>query len=125
MKKETSRDLNYQIKFFEQLLERNPDYADAMIALAEVYTKKGLYQKGFEIDLRLSQIKKNDPIVYYNLACSLSLLGRIEQALSALSKAICLGYNDFDYINQDSDLNNLREDKRFRELLKTAVKNEK
>ncbi len=122
MKKESNRDLNYQINFFEKLLQRNPNYVDAMIALAEAYTKKGMYQKGFEIDMRLSQIKKHDPIVHYNLACSLSLLGKIEEALSALSRAIYLGYDDFDYIKQDPDLNNLREDRRFDKLLKAVAK---
>jgi len=56
--------------------------------------------------------------VHYNLACSYSLLGRIEDALLSLKRAINLGYEDFDYLLRDPDLENLKKDKRFRHLLK-------
>jgi len=72
MEKVTS--LDFDIKFFEAIVRDRPDYVDALIPLGEAYTKKGLHQKGLVIDERLARLKKRDPIIHYNLACSYALL---------------------------------------------------
>ena len=119
-KKKKAREIDYdfEIIFFEKLLEKRPSFIQALIALGNVYTQKGDYEKGLEIDLRLRELRRDDPTVHYNLACSYSLLGRIEDALLSLKRAINLGYEDFDYLLRDPDLENLKKDKRFRHLLK-------
>ncbi|OGX23699.1 MAG: hypothetical protein A3J51_06375 [Omnitrophica WOR_2 bacterium RIFCSPHIGHO2_02_FULL_45_21] len=119
-KKPREIDYDFEISFFEKLLARRPSFIQALIALGSAYTQKGDYEKGLAVDLRLSQLRRDDPTVHYNLACSYSLLGRIDQAFLSLSKAIELGYEDFDYLRRDPDLENLKEDKRFQHLLQTA-----
>lgn len=107
---------SFEIEFFEKLLAENSDFVDALIPLAEAYTKAGEYAKGLDIDKRLSQLRPNDDIVYYNLACSLSLSNKIDETIETLEKAVKLGYNDFDYMNEDKDLCNVRNDKRYKEM---------
>ena len=63
-------------------------------------------------------MRPEDSLVHYNLACSYSLLEKIDPALTSLKKAIDLGYKDFLYMHRDPDLENLRRDKRFQELFK-------
>jgi len=109
--------LDFEIAFFEKLLEKRPDFAEALIALGEDYTKKGLYEKGLETDLRLAKLKPDDPTVHYNLTCDYSLLKQADFCLAALEKAIALGYRDFTYMQKDADLEFIRQDKRFAELL--------
>ena len=104
-------------------LKNNPNFAQALIALGEIYTKKGLYDKGLNIDKRLLKLKPDSPIVHYNLACSLSLLGDISASFKAIKRAIDLGYDDFPFMHNDPDLSNLRSDERFLELIK-KVKNQ-
>ena len=48
---------------------------------------------------------------------SLALAGRPEDAISSLSKAILLGYDDLAHIDVDPDLDSLRERPDFRALL--------
>ena len=120
MKKIKPKDLDYEIEFYERLLEKRPHYIDALMALGEVYTQRGLYQKGLEVDKRLVQIKEKDPIVFYNLACSYSLLEKIDESIEALLKAISLGYYDFRHMQFDPDLKNIQKDKRFQEIIKQA-----
>jgi len=91
-----------------------------MKVLAELYTKNKEYEKGLKLDQKLSKLLPNNEIVYYNLACSYSLLGKIDKAFEALKKAILLGYVDFDYFFKDPDLENLRKDPRFKEILLLA-----
>ena len=114
-------DYDFEISFYEKLLEKRPHFIQALIALGNAYTQRGDYEKGLEIDLRLSRLRKDDPVVYYNLACSYSLLGRIDEALSSLKKSIELGYEDFNYLRGDPDLENLKKDKRFQCLFKKAA----
>ena len=108
---------DFELVFFERLVKDNPNFVDALIPLAEVYTRKGMYDKGLKIDKKLAHLKKEDPVVHYNLACSLALVGEKEDALSALERAIKLGYRDFEHMKKDSDLKILRDDSRFKVLI--------
>jgi len=119
---------DFEIKFYKKLLERKPDFTDALHALGNAYTRKGLYEESLQIDQRLSEIKPNDPIVFYNLACGYSLVGKIDDALKCLKKAVILDYNDYSYMEEDPDLDNLRKDPRyrdFREKLGKLIEREK
>ncbi len=51
--------------------------------------------------------------IYYNLSCTYALLNKNAPALDYLEKAIQAGYNNYPHIQQDSDLNGLRKEKRF------------
>jgi tetratricopeptide (TPR) repeat protein len=102
-----------EIKFFEDLLQDRPNFTHALESLGNAYTKSGFYQEGLEVDKRLLLLKPEDPIVYYNLACSLSLLGDIDDALKALKRAVVFGYSDYSYMLKDPDLENLRKDPSF------------
>jgi predicted Zn-dependent protease len=86
--------------------------------LGEIYTKKGRYAEGLRVDKRLSKLRPQNPIVHYNLACSLSLLEDITSSFKALKRALELGYEDISFLNNDPDLLNLRRDKRFEEFIK-------
>lgn len=110
-------DILFQIEFCEKLLQKNPNFIEALVSLGELYTQRGLYEKGLEVDLRLTKLRPHDPICYYNLACSYSLLRRHSEALEALEKCIVLGYDDFQFLEKDADLNSLRQDHRFKDLL--------
>lgn len=61
-----------------------------------------------------------NPVWRYNLACSLSLQKRTDEALQSLDRAIELGYRDADAIEQDSDLQDLQTLPAFRPLLAKA-----
>ena len=118
LKKPLKEDLDFQMNFFEAILRDHPDYADVLIALGEIYTKKGYYKKGLKVDKKLSRLRPDNPLVHYNLACSFSLLGDLSASLQAMERAIGLGYEDFAFMRQDPDLENLRKDGRFEELVR-------
>jgi tetratricopeptide (TPR) repeat protein len=127
-KKSSTDDIEFQMRFYEELLLRRPDYPEALILLGEIYTRRGNFKKGLEVDRRLSRLKPENPIVHYNLACSLSLVGEVSESLQAIRQAIRLGYDDLQYLTRDPDLTNVRQDARFNELVKelrktTAPKN--
>jgi tetratricopeptide (TPR) repeat protein len=59
-----------------------------------------------------------NPILSYNIACYYSLAGRTELAMEWLEKAIKHGYNNWELIQSDPDLQNLRERPDFFDLPK-------
>lgn len=90
---------------------------ELLIQLAELYCKKGLLHKSLEIDQRLVEARPKEPKFHYNLACSHSLLGNIGLGLEALARALQLGYDKLEQLTRDPDLENLKKDTRYRELL--------
>ena len=59
-----------------------------------------------------------EPTFHYNLACSYSLLGELDAAFGALDRAIELGYDEVDHLRRDPDLENLRGDRRYHQILR-------
>ena len=106
--KRRPRKKDYEIKFYEGLLKKRPDFTQALSSLGDAYTRRGFYEEGLSVDKRLAELKPEDPLAHYNLACSLSLTGSIAQAQRELKEAAILGYNDFAYILEDADMENLR-----------------
>jgi tetratricopeptide (TPR) repeat protein len=107
-------DADFEMKFYEGLLQKKPDFVEALVELGELYTKKGMYEEGLAVDERLAKLKPADPIVFYNLACSYSLVKNTEEALKTIKRAIDCGYNDFSFLSKDDDLTNLRSDEKFK-----------
>jgi tetratricopeptide (TPR) repeat protein len=110
--------LDFELEFFGRILERYPDYVDVLRVQGNNLTLKGRYAEGMQIDKRLVQLRPGDPLAHYNLACSYALLKRPEQALKTLRRAVELGYRDFRYMREDRDLDSIRHDPRFRQLLR-------
>jgi tetratricopeptide (TPR) repeat protein len=110
------RDLDTKIEFIEGLVRRDPDYVDALQILGDHYTQRGRITEGLKVDERLARLEPQNPLVFYNLACSYSLADEIDRAAAALEKALSLGYRDFAWLVKDPDLKKLRAQPAFDEL---------
>ncbi len=59
-------DLDFQIRFFEDLIRDDQEFIDALIPLADAYTKKGWFDKGLLLDERLARLRPSDSFIQYN-----------------------------------------------------------
>ena len=110
--------LDFELDFFGGILQRHEGYVDILRAHGNNLTLKGRYADGLEIDKRLIQLRPTDSLAHYNLACSYALLKKPDLALKNLRRAVELGYRDFRYMREDRDLETVRHDPRFRQLLR-------
>ncbi|MFA5043826.1 MAG: hypothetical protein WC381_08010 [Kiritimatiellia bacterium] len=109
--------LRKETAFLESLARRCPQDVEVLKILSDLYTQVGRYAEGLKADLDLSRLCPREPLVWYNLACSYALTANPNEALSALARAVDLGYSDYGWIRQDADLASIRQDQRFQALL--------
>ena len=118
-------DVDFEIAFYENILKETPHFIEALSAIGDLYTRAGLWQKGLDVDIKLSHLRPEDAIVFYNLACSYALLNQTRAALGALTRAIDFGYDDFEHLKGDTDLDNLLKDEHFQQYIKQLEKKKK
>ena len=114
---EDLRENKQELEFLQAIARRLPEDTDVMRVLGDLYTRTGAYADGLRVDERLSRLCAEDPVVWYNLACSLALSDRSDDAFDALNRAVELGYNDYDGMKKDPDLASLHGDARFESIL--------
>jgi tetratricopeptide (TPR) repeat protein len=117
MSRNKNHDPEFEMRFFESVLRRNAGYTDVVEILGGLYTKHGRIADGLKMDRKLVKLEPRNATAHYNLACSLALSKRKADALRSLRQAIELGYRDFDWMLQDPDLEDLKENPGFLSLL--------
>ena len=110
--------LDFDIAFYDAILECDPEYIDVLRCQGELLSRKGLHGRALAVDRRLAELLPGDPVVQYNLACSLAMGGLDEESLAALEAALAAGYDDFEHLALDKDLDSLRASLAFHALLR-------
>jgi C-terminal processing protease CtpA/Prc len=65
------------------------------------------------------ELKMQRPGIYYNQACNYALNGNKQNALDCLQKAVNYGYANYRHIEKDSDLNLIKNEKIYRDIIHT------
>ncbi len=104
------------IKLASEHLEINPSDAITLILVAHYYAAVGEREEALQYHARATALAPDSMFVYYNSAILLSTLGEQDRALSALTRAIELGYSR-DLIYADAGLAALRSDERFQDAV--------
>src|SRR5436853_3231811 len=117
MAKSKASDPEFEIRFYESVLKRDPGYATVVEILGGLYTRQGRIADGLRMDRKLVKLQPGNATAHYNLACSLALSKRKTAALQELREAVSLGYRDLDWMQQDPDLEALKTHPEFKALL--------
>ncbi len=78
---------------------------------------RGSGPAGLEWAERALEIDPQDAGVRYNVACLYALEDQADEAIKCLERAVDAGFGNRDWIEQDPDLDSLREHPRFQRLL--------
>lgn len=117
MSRNTKPDPQFEIEFYEAVHRRCPSYTEVVGLLGGLYTKTGRIADGLKMDRKLVRLEPDNATAHYNLACSLALCKKRPAAIQSLRKAVSLGYDDVDWMLQDPDLEILKTDPEFQNLL--------
>lgn len=112
-----ARDQRVELTFLEGVRARLPQFPAVIETLGCLYTEMGRYQDGLQADRDMVRLQPASPLAWYNLACSLSLTGQVNDAFQALEKAVALGYTDAEWMQEDDDFAPIRSDPRFGRIL--------
>lgn len=99
---------------YEKAIHHNKAFKEAIINLSTAFMKNQAFDKALET-LQAGQLQfPQDSLIDYNLACYYSLTGNLEPGLSALQRAVEKGYKQFEQMESDADLENLRQSEGYK-----------
>jgi len=116
-KRSPSKAVKTELLFLEALAKRCPDNDRVLRPLGDLYTAAGRFKDGLLVDQQLVGLCPQEPEVWYNLSCSLALVGDVEAAIEALNSAVDRGYCDGEWMVDDEDLASLHGDPRFKAIV--------
>jgi len=109
--------LRQGLRVAQRHLELNPDDARALYLSAGASMMLGEPARALDWASRALALDPDDSGVLYNVACVYALGGRTSDALGALEKAVHNGFGHREWLENDTDLDSLRDDPRFKALL--------
>lgn len=97
-------------------LVNKPDNVSILNTLTILSSMKERYDETLTYLNRLLEIKPNDPNIYYNIACIYARQKKVDDSVEYLRIAVNKGFNDWNTLDSDPDLANLRHTPYFAQL---------
>tara|TARA_R110002020_G_scaffold13691_22_gene49101 strand:+ start:1010 stop:2674 length:1665 start_codon:yes stop_codon:yes gene_type:complete len=101
----------------ERHLKLNPHDTRAIYFAAQNLYRIGEREKAIAMAEEAMEYGVNEPVVLYNVACFYTGLEDTERAMELLEAAVAKGWGDRAWMENDSDLQPLRDNPRFKALL--------
>ena len=110
--------LHTALKVYERYLSQHPDDARGHMYFATDLAQVGRKEEAKLEAARALELSPDDPLMLYNATCFYAQMGEKRLALETLKNAIAAGYANFDWLKRDSDLDSIRKEPEYIELLK-------
>jgi len=95
----------------------SPNYA-RVSELIRAYRYIRRYDRCEQLLKRVIGAGTSNGTMYYNLACYQAMQKKTEEALESIEKAFKNGFNNYEWMKQDREIDNIRNTEKFKELLK-------
>jgi len=112
-----NENLDNAIAEFSNAINKDPNYAEAYSNRAVAYMLQKKNNKALDDLKKAKELKPDSATIRYNLASVHSLMGNTDYGLDELDAALSKGFNDYDSLRKDPDINNLRKSKEFKQIL--------
>jgi tetratricopeptide (TPR) repeat protein len=106
------------IQMYPRYLSLHPDDARAYIFFALTLVRAGRIEEAKVKAARAIELSPNDPLMFYNAACFYANVGEKDLALQSLRNGISIGYGFFEWIKRDPDLDSIRNEPEYIEMMK-------
>ena len=111
-----NRDLACAADHLRQAARLDPGSVLTLNNLTSVLVLQEKYQEAGGYLIRLAELMPDSPTVYYNLACVYALQNRKDEAVNFLRQAVAKGYDRWEHLKNDPDLQNIRDTEYFHQL---------
>ncbi len=121
--KELARRLRRRgVEIAEKRLELNPGDTRALYMAANTLAFLDQPEKSFALIQRALALEPDDSMLLYNAACVYALLGMTAEALNCAERAYEVGLTWLGWYENDSNLDSIREEPRFKALIEKMRK---
>lgn len=103
---------------FPQYLAQHPDDPRVRMYFAIESAEAGKMEQAKQEMAKALELSSGDPRTLYTAACFYAMRGEIQPALETFKQALEAGYMNYEWIKRDPDLNNIRSEPDFVELMK-------
>jgi serine/threonine protein kinase/Tfp pilus assembly protein PilF len=110
--------LQSSIKVYPRYLLQHPDDARAHLFYSLDLLLIGKNDEAKNEAAKAIELNPTDPLMQYNASCFYSRIGEKDLAIETLKNAMTAGYQDYEWIKRDSDLDSIRNEPKFIELMK-------
>ncbi len=108
--------------FFPQYLSKHPDDGRAYMYHAIHLAQAKRFDEAKAEGQKALELNPGDSLMMYNAACLYARLGEKKLAIETLKNAVDNGQEDFEWIKRDPDLDSIREEAGYVELIKKHSK---
>ena len=117
-KKEYNQIVEKALQFYPRYLSQYPDDARGHMFYAVLLAQMGKIDEAKDEGVKALKLSPNDPNMMYNASCFYARLGDKKMAIDTLEKAVNLGYQHYEWIQRDTDLDSIRDEPEYIELMK-------
>ncbi|MGB9498840.1 MAG: tetratricopeptide repeat protein [Dissulfuribacterales bacterium] len=105
------------IPLYKKAVSIKPEFTAAIYNLAIIYASTGEFDLATENFKKIISYQPNNAAAYYNIACIYALQNQKNQTINWLQQALDHGYDNWDKLRTDPDLDNIKDEPYFRNLL--------
>ena len=110
--------IHHALEVFPRYLSQHPDEARAHMFYASFLVQTGKIEEGKAQAAKALALSPDDPVMMYNAACFYAVLGEKRLAIDALKNSIASGNQNFEWLKRDPDLDTIRDEPEYIELMK-------
>jgi adenylate cyclase len=117
-KEKFDQTIQLAIQVYRRYLAQHPDDARGHMYLAVDLAQIGDVREAKAEAEKALALSPDDPLMLYNATCFYAQMGEKRLALETLRSALAAGYGNFEWLKRDPDLDTIRNDPEYVELLK-------
>ncbi len=106
------------LKVYERYLSQHPDDARGHMFYAIDLVQTGKKEEAKVQASKALELSPDDPLMLYNATCFYAQMGEKKLAIESLKNSFSVGYANYDWLKRDTDLDSLRNEPEFIEIMK-------
>jgi serine/threonine protein kinase/Flp pilus assembly protein TadD len=106
------------LKVYERYLAKHPDDARGHMFYATDLAQVQRFDEAKTQASRALELNPDDPLMLYNATCFYAQMGEKKLAIESLKNSFAVGYANYDWLKRDTDLDPIRNEPEFTEMMK-------